>query len=48
MDDPRDWLSEESQTEIDKYHVASLIRKTEKKKNYKNEFIYKTETDSET
>ena len=31
MGHPRDWLSEESQIEEDKYHVASLICKTEKK-----------------
>ena len=39
-------LSEGSQTEKDKYHMISLIHGIFK--NYTDELIYKTETDSQT
>ena len=39
-------LSEISQAEKDKYHMRSLI--CEIFKNYRNELIYNTETDSQT
>ena len=40
-------LSEESQTEKDRYHMISLICGS-KKQNDTDELIYKTETDSQT
>ena len=38
-------LSEVSQTEEEKYHMTCLIYRI--KKNYTNEIIYKTETESQ-
>ena len=46
MDGPRDYHTEWSQTEKDKYPVISLICGIQK--NDTNELIYKTEIDSQT
>ena len=47
MDGPRDYiLSEEIQIPNDKYHMIVLICGI--LKNYINELIYRTETDSQT
>ena len=41
-------LSEVSQTEKDKYHDIMYTQNLKKKKEDKNELIYKTEADSQT
>ena len=45
MDGPRDYHTKGSKTEKDKYHDITYIGIL---KNDTNEFIYKTETDSQT
>ena len=46
MDGPRDYLTKWSHTEKDKYHDIAYMWNL--KKNDTNEFIYKTEIDSQT
>ena len=46
MDGPENFYTNWNKSEKDKHHMTSFICGT-KKKNYTNELIYKTETDSE-